>query len=114
VAYHPWIKEMTYLIAFFGPLAVGLVVFGVAVRGGRRIWPVWLIGTLALLVFALPESSLMGIPWDRVMSGKLVPSEETGQIELAILGLVILTVLHLVGWSLAALLGDLFKPNTVS
>ena len=35
---------IVWMMAFFGPIAIGLIIFGFAVRAGYRIWAIWLIG----------------------------------------------------------------------
>jgi hypothetical protein len=111
------VSEMTsfgiiWLAAIFGPIAVGLVVFGVAVRAGYRIWPIWLIGLpLITVVFGWPEGSWLGIPWAGVISGEAGQGGDAGGLGLGILFLFFWTVTEWVAWSFAALFGSIFKPN---
>jgi hypothetical protein len=101
-----------WLAAFFGPIVVGLVVFGIAVRAGYRIWPIWLIGLpLITVAFGWPEGSWLGIPWAGVISGEAGQGGDAGGLGLGILFLFSLTVTEWVAWSFAALVGNIFKPN---
>jgi hypothetical protein len=100
------------LAAFFGPIAIGLVVFSVAVRAGYRVWPIWLIGLpLITVVFGWPEGSWLGIPWAGVISGDAGHGGDAGGLGLGILFLLILTVTEWVAWSFVAMLAGIFKPD---
>jgi|ERR1700685_3036631 hypothetical protein len=103
-----------WLTAFFGPIAVGLVIFGIAVRAGYRIWPIWLVGLIMILVVAWLEGSRLGIPWADLISGEAGHGSDAGGLGLAIFFLVIWTVTEWVAWSFAALLGNLFNPDAAS
>jgi hypothetical protein len=99
------------LTAFFVSVAVGLAIFIAAVRAGYRIWPIWLAGLAVILVVAWAEGSSMGIPWGR-LAGEGVTGSDAGGIGLAVFFLVFWTAAALFGWSLAALTGNLFKPDS--
>jgi hypothetical protein len=102
-----------WLMAFFGPIAIGLVIFGVAVRAGNRIWPLWLIGLPLISILAgWLEGSWLGIPWADLISGEAGHGGDAGGLGLGILFLFFLTVAEGVAWSLAALLGNFFKRDT--
>ena len=106
---------MVWMMAFFGPLAIGLVIFGVAVRAGYRIWPIWLIGLpLISIGIGWPESSWLGIPWAGLISGEAGHGGDAGGLGLGILFFLFLIVTGWVAWSFAALLGNFFKPGTAS
>jgi hypothetical protein len=99
---------------FFGCIAVGLAIFVVAVRARYRVWLIWLAGLAAILVFvAWPESSSMGIPWGRVV-GEGVAGQQAGGIGLGVFFVVSWTAAGLFGWSLAALIANVFKSSTPS
>jgi hypothetical protein len=104
---------IVFLMAFFGPIAVGLVIFCVAVRAGYRIWPIWLIGLpLVSIIGGWPESSWLGIPWADLIAGEAGHGGDAGALGLGFLFLFFLTVSEWVAWSFAALLGNFFKPGT--
>jgi hypothetical protein len=103
-----------WLTAFFGPIAVGLVIFGVAVRAGHRIWPIWLLGLVVILVAVWPEGSWWGIPWAALISGEAGHGGDAAGFGLGIFMLFVWTATELVAWSFAALLGNLFKPDAVA
>jgi hypothetical protein len=98
------------LTAFFGPIAVGLVVFGIAVRAGYRIWPIWLTGLIVILVAAWPEGSWLGIPWAALIS-EAGHGSDAAELGLAIFFLFLWTVIGWIAWSFAALLGNDFKQT---
>jgi hypothetical protein len=99
----------------FRPIAVGLVVFGVAVRAGYRIWPIWLVGLpLIAILGGWLEGSWLGIPWADLIAGQAGHGGDAGGLGLGFLFLFLWTVTEWVAWSLAALLGNLFKSDTAS
>jgi hypothetical protein len=101
-----------WLTAFFGPIALGLVIFGVAVRAGYRIWPIWLIGLPLISILAgWLEGSWLGIPWAGLISGEAGHGGDAGGLALGILFLLSWTVTECIAWSFAALLGNFFKPG---
>jgi hypothetical protein len=107
-----WFR-IIWLTAFFGPIAGGLVIFGVAVRAGYRIWPIWLIGLPMISILGgWLEGSWLGIPWADLIAGEAGHGGDAGG--LGLLFLFLWTVTECVAWSLAAIFGNLFKPDTAN
>jgi hypothetical protein len=101
-----------WLTAFFGPIALGSVIFGVAVRAGYRIGPIWLIGLPLISILAgWLEGSWLGIPWAGLISGEAGHGGDAGGLALGILFLLSWTVTECIAWSFAAQLGNFFKPG---
>jgi hypothetical protein len=80
-----WFR-IIWLTAFFGPIAGGLVIFGVAVRAGYRIWPIWLIGLPMISILGgWLEGSWLGIPWADLIAGEAGHGGDAGGLGLLFL-----------------------------